>query len=110
MEIKDILIVVLMVTGVFFFAVGALGLWRFPDVYSRAHATTKCDTLGAGLILLALGLRLGISMTSLKLVIIIAMVWITNATAAHAIGRAAFKSQYPMTTGTFKWNYRGKGE
>lgn len=101
---------VLMVLGVFFFAVGTIGLWRFPDVYSRAHATTKCDTLGAGLILIALALRLGFDAATLKLFVIVALVWITNATAAHVIGKSAYKSQYPMTGGTYKWNYHGKGE
>lgn len=105
----DVLVLVLMASGVFFFAVGTIGLWRFPDVFARAHATTKCDTLGAGLILLALALRLGFCQSSLKLMVIIVLVWVTNATAAHIIGRAAYRNQYPMVRGTRRWTYQGKG-
>ncbi|MTI95596.1 MAG: monovalent cation/H(+) antiporter subunit G [Firmicutes bacterium] len=104
----DILVVILMVIGAFFFFVGALGLWRFPDVYSRAHATTKCDTLGGGLIILALALRLGSVTDALKLIAIIILIWITNATAAHVIGRAAYNNRYPHVEGTYKWNYHGE--
>lgn len=110
MEILDIIVVFLMVSGVFFFAVGTLGLWRFPDVFSRAHASTKCDTLGCGLIMLGLVLRMGFSLSSVKLFLIVGFVWLTNATAAHVIGKAAFTRNYPMASGTRKWNYQGKGE
>jgi|SRR5690554_1784440 len=110
MDIRDILVLVLMAGGVFFFAIGTLGLWRFPDVFSRAHASTKCDTLGCGLILLGLVLRMGISRASLELALIIGFIWITNATAAHLIGKAAYRNDYPMTPGTFKWNFQDKGE
>lgn len=106
----EALVIALMLGGVFFFAVGTIGLWRLPDVFSRTHATTKCDTLGAGLILLALALRLGLSRGSLKLLAIIILVWVTNATAAHIIGRAAYRKRYPMTGGTYRWTYHGKGE
>ncbi len=45
-----------MLAGTAFFVTAALGLLRFPDLYSRLHAITKTDTLGLGL--LALGLAL----------------------------------------------------
>lgn len=106
----DLVVIVLMVLGVFFFALGALGLWRFPDVFSRAHATTKCDTLGCGLIMLALGIKTGLSLTSFKLLLIVAFIWLTNATAAHVIGKAAFNGNYPMAKDTVKWNYLGRGD
>lgn len=110
MGILDYLFGFLLIAGVFFFGVGTLGLWRFPDVFARAHASTKCDTLGCGLILLGLTLRMGISASTIKLILIVGFVWVTNATAAHVIGKAAFNRGYPMTEGTRRWNYRGKGE
>jgi len=106
----DIITIILMVTGVFFFAVGTLGLLRFPDVFARAHASTKCDTLGCGLVLLGLILRTGFTLASLKLFLIVGFVWLTNATAAHVIGKAALNRNYPMIKGTHKWNYLGRGE
>lgn len=90
----------LIFAGVFFFAVGVLGLLRFPDVYTRLHATTKCDTLGAGLILIGLALQ-GSLTVIVKLAIIVLLIWITNPTAAHVISRAALKSGIPQTKGSF---------
>lgn len=110
MDFLDYIVAFLLVAGVFFFSVGTLGLWRFPDVFSRAHASTKCDTLGCGLILLGLALRTGLTASTVKLILIIGFVWVTNATAAHVIGKAALYRGYPMTAGTRKWNYRGKGD
>jgi multicomponent Na+:H+ antiporter subunit G len=76
--------------GLFFVIIGTIGLLRMPDLYTRMHATTKCDTLGAGLILMGLAVYQGVHWTSLKLLLIIWFVWTTNPTAAHAIGRAAY--------------------
>lgn len=83
----DLLSKFLLVTGVFFFFVGTLGVIRFPDALTRAHGSTKCDTLGAVLCLLALILQSGISFVSLKLILVIIFIWITNPTAAHLIAR-----------------------
>lgn len=87
--------------GIFFFAVGVIGLLRLPDVYTRLHATTKCDTLGAGLILLGLCLQGNIYM-AVKLILIIILLWIANPTAAHVIARAAYLSGIPMTENSFE--------
>lgn len=89
----DILITVLLVSGCFFFLVGTVGLIRLPDAFTRMHATTKCDTLGAGLLLLALIVHQGFSITSLKLLIILIFIWITNPTAAHIIAKAAYQAR-----------------
>ncbi|SCY49782.1 monovalent cation/H(+) antiporter subunit G [Alkaliphilus peptidifermentans] len=84
----NLLIVVFFMGGAFFFFVGTLGLIRMPDVFCRMHATTKCDTLGAGLILIGLMLYRGFDILSLKLLLIIMFIWITNPTAAHIIAKA----------------------
>lgn len=84
------IITLLFVLGLFFFLVGSVGLIRLPDAISRLHATTKADTLGAGFILLAFVLREGVSLLSLKLILIIVFVWITNPTGAHLIGKIAY--------------------
>lgn len=51
--IQFIFITIFLAGGIFFYMVGVLGLVRLPDVFTRMHATTKCDTMGAGLILIA---------------------------------------------------------
>lgn len=87
--ILDLGSIICLVGGLFFLFVGTLGLLRLPDVYCRLHATTKCDTLGAGLILLSLLLQSSAAV-AVKLAIIILFILITNPTAAHVIARAAY--------------------
>lgn len=76
--------------GLFFFFVGTVGLIRLPDVFSRMHATTKSDTLGAGLIIISAMLYLGFDIASVKLLFVLIFIWITNPTAAHIISKAVY--------------------
>lgn len=98
---RDILILLSLSLGLFFFAVGVIGLLRLPDVYCRMHATTKCDTLGGELILVALILHYGMSAASIRLIIMIIFIWITSPTAAQIIAKAAYHNDYPMVEGSF---------
>ena len=85
----EVVIVVLLVGGVFFTFVSAVGVVRLPDIYARAHTASQTDTLGAGLTLVAVALTLGFETTTVKTVLLLIFVFITNPTAAHAIARAA---------------------
>lgn len=86
--------------GVFFFITGTIGFLRFPDFYSRMHATGKSDTLGAFLCLIGLALYEGFSFTSIKILIIVIFILLTSPTATHALLRAAFDSgMLPWTKG-----------
>ncbi len=96
--LSTIFIVFFLSTGVFFFAVGTVGLLRLPDPFSRMHATTKCDTLGEGLILLALIVYFGPTLVSVKLLLIIVFIWLTNPTAAHIIARASYHNAEAEST------------
>ncbi len=84
--------IVLAAIGAFFFLVGTLGLLRLPDFYSRTHAATKCDTLGAGTMLLALAVAHGPDAVSLKIILLAVFVFISSPTAGHALARAAYRS------------------
>ncbi|GAA4060639.1 monovalent cation/H(+) antiporter subunit G [Amphibacillus indicireducens] len=88
--LKEIIVLILILGSGFFFMVGTLGLIRLPDVFSRMHATTKSDTLGAGLALLALIVYKGFDPVSLKLLVILIFIYITNPVAAHIIAKAAY--------------------
>lgn len=88
--LREIIVLILFVSSGFFFTVGTLGLLRMPDVFTRMHASTKCDTLGAGLALLGVTVYAGFSMISIKAVVIMAFIWITKPTTAHAIGKAKY--------------------
>ncbi len=78
--------------GAFFFLVGTIGILRLPDFYSRTHAATKCDTVGAGSILVGLAVYTGLEFDSLKILAIAAFVLLTSPTAGHALARAAFRT------------------
>lgn len=51
--VLDILTIAALLFGLFFMFIGALGLWRLPDLYNRMHAGSKCITLGITGMLLA---------------------------------------------------------
>ncbi len=76
--------------GVLTMLVGALGVVRFPDFYTRLHAAGKGDTLGQGLVLFGLLLIAGFSFDGFKLAVIIFFVMILNATATHGLARAGW--------------------
>ncbi|WP_142856472.1 monovalent cation/H(+) antiporter subunit G [Salinigranum halophilum] len=85
----EIAVVVLAAGGVFFAAVAAVGLVRLPDLYTRAHATSKSETLGAVLTLAAVALVVDAGLSTLKAGLLLLFMFLTNPTAAHAITRAA---------------------
>lgn len=85
----DIASWILLVIGCGFALTAAIGLLRLPDFYSRTHSAGMLDTLGAGLILLAMGLQAGWTLVSFKLFAVLAFILITGPTAAHALARSA---------------------
>ena len=91
--IQNVITILLLLGGGFFFTVGVVGLIRLPDPFTKMHATTKCDTLGAGLALLALIVNRGFHIVSIKLVLIIVFIWLTNPAGAHIIAKAVYNRQ-----------------
>ncbi|MBU3142051.1 monovalent cation/H(+) antiporter subunit G [Clostridium sp. CF012] len=90
---KDIIVTIFLFGGLFFFMVGTLGIIRFPDVFTRAHSAAKCDTLGAILCLSSLVVLEGVSLVSLKIILILVFVWIANPTATHLIAKGEYARQ-----------------
>lgn len=94
-----IVVAIFMVVGLFFFTAATIGFLRFPDFYTRMHATAKGDTLGT--LLFALGLALYILhhefcwlglVQSIKLILIAIFWFLASPTATHALLRSAFES------------------
>jgi len=75
--------------GGFFCTVGALGLLRMPDLFTRMHGASVTDTLGAGLILLGLMLQAGFTLLMLKLVLVALLILLSSPAATHALAQAA---------------------
>ena len=82
-----------LVAGGFFTVVGAIGLVRMPEVYTRMHAASVTDTLGAGLILLGLMLQAGFTLVAVKLLFLAIFIFFTSPVATHALVRAALASR-----------------
>ncbi len=78
--------------GTGFSLVGAIGLLRLPDFYTRVHAVGVTDTMGALLIFLGCGLQAGLSLISVKLVTAWAFIYLTGPAATHALAKAAYAS------------------
>lgn len=91
---------VLMWAGVGFCAATAIGLIRFPDVYSRLHASTKALTAGLLLILAGVSVYEWSLPAALKLAVTAGFFFATAPLATHAIARAAYRSGVAPVAGT----------
>jgi multicomponent Na+:H+ antiporter subunit G len=97
----DVIVYILLGIGVFFNLLAGFGLLRFPDVYTRLHAGTKCTTFGSIFIcgsVILIGLRMWFtndpdgSVLTIHTAIALVAILLTNPTGAHAIARAAYRS------------------
>ena len=89
---SDVIGYILIAVGVLFNIFGCIGLVRFPDVYNRLQAATKCVTLGTVLLLIGVALVTGVGPTAAKAIICAVFVLVTSPTAAHAIAKGAYAS------------------
>ena len=85
----DLISTGLLAAGSIFVLIGAFGLIRLPDFYTRLHASGITDTLGAELILLGLMFQAGLSLVTVKLILISLFIFFTSPTATHAVANAA---------------------
>lgn len=105
-----IVVIFFVLAGLFFFFAATIGFLRFPDFYSRMHATGKGDTFGLLLCLIGLAIfnlyenpswYMGV-VQSVKLMSIAVFWFLASPTATHALLRSAFES------GVRPWAKRGK--
>lgn len=87
--IIEILSWVSIVVGSFLMIVSAIGILRFPDFWSRLHAASVGDSGGMLLLILGMCLQSGLTLVTVKLIIIGAFLFITGPTATHAVANAA---------------------
>jgi multicomponent Na+:H+ antiporter subunit G len=91
-SIADVIGYILIIVGILFDIFGCIGLVRFPDVYNRLQASTKCVTLGTVLLLFGVAAVSGFGPTATRSVICAMFIMITSPTAAHAIAKGAYAS------------------
>ena len=91
-----------LIAGSIFCIIGGIGLLRMPNFWTRTHAAGITDTMGVGLILVGLIFQAGLTLVAVKLVMILAFLYLAGPTAGHAIFRAAHAYGVPfaaLTTG-----------
>ncbi len=85
----DLVSAVLMSAGGFFVFVGGLGALRMPGLYTRMHAASVTDAMGAILVLSGIMLQSGLTLPTVKLAAILAFLLMTSPTASYALANAA---------------------
>jgi len=88
----DIIGYILVIIGILFDIFGCIGLVRFPDVYNRLQASTKCVTLGTILLLVGVAIVSASGPMAAKAIICAVFILLTSPTAAHAIAKGAYAS------------------
>lgn len=81
---------VLAIAGSAFAVVAGIGVLRFPDLYSRMHAATKTPALG--FLLVAVSALVVVGEGRGKLVVAVAVIFVTAPIAAHLVGRSAYRA------------------
>jgi multicomponent Na+:H+ antiporter subunit G len=100
MSVLDIIGWLCLGLGGFFCLVGAIGLNRMPDVFTRMHATSVSDTMGVGLLTAGMLTQTDDWLVIVRLVIILVVLYVTGAVASHALARAALHDgQEPLLAG-----------
>ena len=89
---RELIAFVVMGIGVAFDFLGCLGLIRFPDLYNRLQASTKCVTLGTIFIMLGVLIYSGWNGMGIKALLTLIFILITSPTAAHALARGSYKA------------------
>jgi multicomponent Na+:H+ antiporter subunit G len=98
-DFSHYLAALLVLLGSFFALVGAIGLVRLPDVYTRSHAASKAGTVGSGLAMLAIAVSSPEIYVATRAIAGLLFFLLTAPVAAHLLMRAAYKSNYPMWSG-----------
>lgn len=98
----EALVCLLLLAGSLFALLGAIGLYRLPDFYTRLHAPTKASTLGVGGVILASALYFstrgeGVSLHELLITVFL---FITAPISAHLLAKAAMQQRAPVEPGT----------
>ncbi|MFA9561075.1 MAG: monovalent cation/H(+) antiporter subunit G [Nitrospirota bacterium] len=88
----EILSIIFILWGLFFLIVAAIGIIRLPDVFTRSHAVSLTDSLGAFLLLIGIAIYEGLSMNLLKILAVLSLLYLQNPVIAHATLRAAIRA------------------
>lgn len=96
----DVVAMVLMLAGSLVVFLGALGLYRMPDLYHRMQASAKSSSLGAAFLLLAVAFYFGDARVTARAIAGIVFIFLTVPVAAHLVARTAHRMRVPNWSGT----------
>ncbi|MBR1552641.1 MAG: monovalent cation/H(+) antiporter subunit G [Schwartzia sp.] len=96
--LQEFTAVLLIGLGLIFLVGSMIGMLRLPDFYSRVHASGNSETLGTMLVFLGLAVYNGVSITSAKLLIILAFIFVGNPIGSHILAKTAYKTGHPVWT------------
>ena len=85
--IRLIACIILTVLGLGCLVTGVVGVYRFKYALNRIHAGALLDTVGILLMLLGVICATGLNVTSAKILVVIAFLWLTSPVSGHLIGR-----------------------
>lgn len=94
--IASTMVLLLLLAGVLFSLLGAVGVLRMPDLFTRMQASTKTGTLGVGCMMVAAAIHFGDLGAILRAVLVIAFLLLTAPVGAHVIARAAYGGRIPL--------------
>lgn len=89
--IRFIAAAICILIGLFIAVSAAIGVFKFKECLTRMHSAAMGDTLAIGLILTGLILLFGLTFTSLKLVLIIAFLWLASPVSSHLIAQMTYE-------------------
>lgn len=90
--IRIIIAGILILTGLFTFGIATIGMFRMSHMLNRIHVASKCDSMGALLVMSGLIILSGWNVFSLKLALVIVFLWLCNPAASHLVARAEVKT------------------
>jgi multicomponent Na+:H+ antiporter subunit G len=108
----EYLIAVTLLGGSFFILLAALGVLRFPDMFTRMHAAAKASTFGTGLMLLGTIFYFRSWTIVIESLLITVFIFLTVPVASHLIGRAAYHMNIKMWDKSIidEWHDKETGE
>jgi multicomponent Na+:H+ antiporter subunit G len=92
----DIISTMFLAAGTLVMITGTVGLLKFPDFYTRMHATGKCDTLGQILIIVGCVIYEGFTFITIKLLLVAAFYLLVGPASTHALMKAAYVTGVPV--------------
>ena len=89
-----------MLGGAFFSLLAAIGIIRFPDIYTRMHAATKAPAFGILLLQTAAALYFATFYAVVISLMVVVFIFLTAPVASHSISRVAHLLNIPKWSGT----------